>query len=250
MGNRKPKLSIDEQVQHLKSKGVLFNIMSEEAAVDYLNIHNNFFKLTSYRKNYDKHPAGENKGKYINLEFAYLVALAQIDMRIRYTIVHMALDIEHNVKLLLLRKMDEYDEDGYKIIEDFIESLDEKQKEICKGEVFRNRGNLYCGDIIARYEDDMPIWAFIEIIPFGRLINLCDFCAERFEDREMKDLFFQLKTCKEIRNAAAHSNCILNDLRTGNIRHKTSNEVTKALMDIPEMNTNFRKLRMGNARVQ
>ena len=62
----KPKLSLEGQIEHLKEKGVLFNIMDEESAKEYLTQHNNYFKLTAYRKNYDKHPDGENKGKYIN----------------------------------------------------------------------------------------------------------------------------------------------------------------------------------------
>ncbi len=72
----KPRLSLDGQVEHLKQKGVLFNIMDEEAAKEYLTQNNNYFKLTAYRKNYGKHPDGENKGKYINLEFAYLVYMS------------------------------------------------------------------------------------------------------------------------------------------------------------------------------
>ena len=89
---KKPKLSLDEQIEHLKDKGILFNIMDESDAKKYLEQNNNYFKLTAYRKNYNKHPDGKNKGKYINLEFAYLVDMAIIDMRLRYQIVHMALD--------------------------------------------------------------------------------------------------------------------------------------------------------------
>lgn len=31
MENNKPRLSLDEQIQHLKDKGILFNIMDEES---------------------------------------------------------------------------------------------------------------------------------------------------------------------------------------------------------------------------
>ena len=65
MENDKPRLSLDEQIQHLKCKGILFNIMDEGSAKQYLKYNNNYYKLTSFRKNYDKHPGGENKGKYI-----------------------------------------------------------------------------------------------------------------------------------------------------------------------------------------
>ena len=246
----KPKLSLDGQIEHLKEKGVLFNIMDEAEARDYLGQHNNYFKLTAYRKNYDKHPAGENKDKYINLEFAYLVDIAVIDMQLRYRIVHMALDLEHHTKLQLLRKMDEYNEDGNQVVQDYIDSLDEKQRKIFDSEINRNKGNIYCGDIIAKYEGAFPIWAFIEIVPFGRLVAFYGFCADRFSDKSMKDTFYRLLTCKEIRNASAHSNCILNNLKAKTAAHSTNAAVTSELMKIKGMNTNFRKNRMSNARIQ
>ena len=246
----KPKLSLDGQIEHLKEQGVLFNIMDEAEARDYLGQHNNYFKLTAYRKNYDKHPAGENKDKYINLEFAYLVDIAVIDMQLRYRIVHMALDLEHHTKLQLLRKMDEYNEDGYQVVQDYIDSLDEKQRKIFDSEINRNKGNIYCGDIIAKYEGAFPVWAFIEIVPFGRLVAFYGFCADRFSDKSMKDTFYRLLTCKEIRNASAHSNCILNNLKAKTAAHSTNAAVTLELMKIKGMNTNFRKNRMSNARIQ
>lgn len=47
-----------------------------------------------------------------------------IDMRLHYRIVEMALDIEHHTKLQLLRKIDEYDEDGYQVAKEYIDSLE------------------------------------------------------------------------------------------------------------------------------
>ena len=243
-------MTVEGQIEHLKKKGVLFNIMNEESAKEYLTQHNNYFKLTAYRKNYDKHPDGENKGKYINLEFAYLVDLAVIDMRLRYRIVHMALDIEHHTKLQLLRMMDKFNEDGYQIVQDYMDSLSEVQRKNCDSEINRNKGNIYCGDIVDKYDGAYPIWAFIEIIPFGRLVAFYGFCADRFADKEMKNNFYRLLTCKEIRNASAHSNCILNDLKARTAAHKTNTAVTNELMMINDMNSNFRRNRMSNARIQ
>lgn len=246
----KPILNIEEQIAYLKSKGVRFEIMNEEDAKEYLSFHNNYFKLTAYRKNYNKHPDGEKKGQYINMDFAYLVDIAVIDMHLRYEIVHMALNIEHFVKLQLLRKVVEFNEDGYQIVQDYIEQLSDTQRERFDGEIARNKGNIYCGDIIDKYEGKYPIWALIEIISFGRLVSLYGFCAERFDDRDMNDNYYRLLTCKEIRNASAHSNCILNDLRAESSTHKTNGSVTAELMRIVGMKPNFRKNRMSNARIQ
>ena len=38
---KKPKLSLDEQIEHLKDKGILFNIMDESDAKKYLEQNNN-----------------------------------------------------------------------------------------------------------------------------------------------------------------------------------------------------------------
>lgn len=250
MDNKKPILSIDAQIQHLKEKGVKFEITDEDTAKDYLKRNNNYFKLTSYRKNYAKHPDGDNKGSYIDLDFAYLIDTAVIDMHLRYLIVQMALDIEHHVKLQLMNKIEDHGEDGYQIVQDFIDSLDDRQKSIYESEINRNKGNIYCGDIIKKYDGAYPVWAYIEVIPFGRLISFYGFCADRFTDKSMKENFYRLLTCREIRNASAHSNCILNDLKTKTCRHTTNSDVTKSLLSIKNLSSNFRKNRMSNARIQ
>lgn len=250
MVRNKPKLSLDEQIEHLKERGIMFKMMNENDAREYLSQNNNYFKLTAYRKNYPKHPDGKNKGKYIKLEFAYLVDIAIIDMKLRYLIVHMALDIEHHTKLHLLKKIDQYNEDGYQIVEEYIEALDSRQKKNFEGEINRSKNSIYCGDIIDKYNGAYPIWVFIEIISLGRLVDFYGFCARKFEDKEMKGNYFNLLTCKKIRNAAAHSNCILNDLRVNTAYNKTNSKITQNLSKIKELKKNFRKNRMSNVRIQ
>ena len=64
---QKPKKSARELVEMLRDeKGVLFNLMTEADAENYLSVKNNYLRTASYRKNYDKHTTGENEGKYIN----------------------------------------------------------------------------------------------------------------------------------------------------------------------------------------
>ena len=200
MKYRKPKLSIDEQILHLQSKGVKFNDMSITDAKHYLTENNNFFKLSAYRKNYPKHLSGSNKEKYIDLDFAYLKDLAIIDMKLRYLFLHLCLDVEHYTKISLLRMVDnDSSEDGYAIVKDYVSSLDEKQNSILETEINRNINNVYCGPIISKYVNDYPIWAFLEIIPFGRLVSFYKFCADRFSNKSMLDNYYLLLTCKEIR---------------------------------------------------
>ena len=88
-----PCLSPHEQIQHLLSKGVKFHLISQQDAEQYLIKNNNYFKLRAYRKNYDKYVGGIHDGKYINLDFAMLKDLAILDMRLRYTLLQLTLDV-------------------------------------------------------------------------------------------------------------------------------------------------------------
>ena len=103
LGKTKPQLTPQEQVEHLKKKGVKFNFKSEDEAINYLSKNNNYFKLRSYRKSFEKYVGGDKDGMYIDLDFAMLKDLAIIDMRFRYTLLLMSLDIEHFEKVRLLK---------------------------------------------------------------------------------------------------------------------------------------------------
>ncbi|MDD6421504.1 MAG: hypothetical protein PUF83_00330, partial [Intestinibaculum porci] len=61
-----------KQIEHLKSKGITFDLVSEKDAFSYLQNESHFFKLIAYRKNYQKYEYGDHAGQYIHLEFLYL----------------------------------------------------------------------------------------------------------------------------------------------------------------------------------
>lgn len=246
----KPILSISDQIEHLNQKGVKFERMSKEAAEKYLTDNNNYFKLTAYRKNFTKHPDGESAGKYIDLDFAQLRDLAIIDMRLRYTLLQMALDVEHYSKVKLIKQIQTKKQDGYSIVYEYISSLSDKDKGIYQTEINKNIKNPYCGSIYSKYHPNYPVWAFVEVIPFGRFVDFYQFCAGCFEDKRLKDDYFLLLSSKVLRNAAAHSNCILNDLALYTTQYKTNFNVSRELMKIDGMTKEIREKRTSNTRIQ
>lgn len=100
-----PNLNATEQVAYLRDKkDVAFNLMDEEAAVRFLSNRNYFFKLKAFAKNYEKRfKEGDRKGRYIGLEFVYLVELSRIDRQPRDLVLHLTLDIEHCLKVRINR---------------------------------------------------------------------------------------------------------------------------------------------------
>ena len=249
---KKPKLSIEGQIEHLRNKGVTFQIMSEDKAKDYLLNNNNLFKLTSYRKNYQKRIGnGPDAGKYLDLDFAYLVDLAIIDMNLRYSLIHMSLDIEHYVKMQLLHNIETMiSEDGYSIIADYKQSLPPEQVDRLNNEISSRSSSEYCGAIIQKYDPDYPIWAFLEIISFGTLISFYHFCSKRWNSRQMLNNYYVLLSCKHIRNACAHSNCILNNLHQRTTQLRPNYLVEREIMKIPNITKSQRSKRMSNLRIQ
>ncbi|MBU5419593.1 Abi family protein [Acetanaerobacterium sp. MSJ-12] len=239
---RKPMLCVDDLIEHSKKKGIRFDIMSEQDAKNYLDSNNNYFKLTSYRKNYAKITTGEKEGQYVGLDFAHLIELARIDVEIRHILLKMCLDIEHFLKVRLIKAVENNtmgsgDEDGYKIVTDFLVDagrLDfgdratniSKRSGSISRKIRQNKKNPYCKGLMEKYKSDMPIWAFVEVISFGDLEDLISFYSESTGWEEPVDKM-SLDRVRQIRNAAAHSNCIINDLRPSKTLVKTPLFITQ-----------------------
>jgi abortive infection bacteriophage resistance protein len=230
----------------MQSLGIRFNVVSSEDALIYLQQNNNYFKLSAYRKNYPKHDSGDFEGKYYNLEFAFMKDLAIIDMRLRYALLHLCLDIEHFSKVRLLRFIELSESDGYDIVDYYFKSLSDKDLSQLKTEMCRNKGNPYCGDLLNKYNAEIPVWAFVEVIPFGRYINFYKSCATFFKDKKLTDEHFLLLKIKELRNAAAHNNCIINDLHPKTSCYSTNYGVLQKLNQSKHIKTK----KMSNIRIQ
>lgn len=252
---RKKWLSPVQQVEHLKSKGVKFDLMSEPDAVAYLERNNNYFRLRSYRTGFPKVEKGSRAGEYANLDFKMLVDLSIIDMRLRYEMLPLTLDIEHFAKVRLLMKIEEHGEDGYSIVQSFLDSYDEKTdgliKNRIKNEIDLGKKSPYVCNLVAKYADyAYPAWAFVEVISFGTFNYFYKFCGEQFQNKEMRDQFYLLQSVKSLRNACAHNNCIINDLRPGTSKYAPRFAVSSALGKIPGIGSGQRRTKMSNDRIQ
>ncbi|HHU12948.1 MAG TPA: Abi family protein [Clostridiaceae bacterium] len=208
--DRKPLLTFEQQISHLKEKGVRFELAYDEAAaLDYLKHHNNYFRVSAYRDSFLKYESGARAGTYRSLDFAHLVDLAIIDFELRRVLLSLTLDIEHYTKEHLLKTILEEDEDGYEIVTDFLDSCD-------AGERIRIQApsSIYSRDLYAKYSEDMPVWVLFELLLFHELVAFFQFCRRRFGRKDLNNLADMLHAARSVRNAAAHNSCLINDLRT------------------------------------
>lgn len=247
----KPKLSIEQQVSKLKEKGVKFNFYQEDNAHVYLKANNNYFKLTSYRKNFVKIQNGSQQGLYQDLDFGHLIDLAIIDTRLRILVVEMALNIEHFAKVNLLNYViNDEEEDGYSIVDDYINSLTEAQQERLQKEINKNKENEYCGDIIEKYSGKYPIWAFIEILSLGGFLPFYKHCADKYNEKRLQDNYYLMLNVKCIRNAAAHNNCVINNLLGRTTQHRPNFYLLQDLARHEDISKQVRITQLSKMRVR
>lgn len=226
----------EELVKQLKeSKGVTFRIIDEKNAVSYIKDVNNYLRTASYRKNYVKHTLGENKGKYIDLDFAYLTELSTIDMHLRNILFKMCVDVEHAIKTQLIAAVENNsDEDGYSFVKDFFDeysgiyhSIEEKADSIFTGQLIEKYFDLcyvfpsedISKDTIMKtkiLKQNCPVWVLVELLSFGDTIKLVNFYNRKYPDCKVNIPHNSiLQPIKNLRNACAHNNCLLNNLNVG-----------------------------------
>lgn len=258
-GRPKAARTPKELVALLKGHGVMFERCGEEEAADYLRYVNNYLRAGSYRKLYPVKHCGSDAERYIGLDFAALVALSSIDRELRTALREIAIDVEHFARVELVRRCVEKGEDCYEIVDDYFEHLRKTGNERAI-EMIRDRASTgkypdpYSGDLIAHYLNDLgglSVWALLEVVEFGRFADFWLFCARRWNDREMKDRHYLLRSVKGLRNACCHNNCIANAFcrDAEGAGFTIHGQLANSLKENGLKNSKSRKAKLGNLRI-
>ncbi|KRK88528.1 Abi family protein [Lentilactobacillus sunkii] len=235
----KPMMSTKQLIVHMKSKGIKFEKANEQQARLVLEQKNYYFKLTSYRKNFL-----ELNDKYHNLDFAYLIDLASIDMHLREYLLDLSLDIEHGIKVKLMELIsNDNEEDGYSIVTDFKKANEHAYQQT----IAYLRKNRYLHDLYVKHGNEPSIWVLFEIMTFGTLSLFVDFYLKRSPSKSVRKFHNYLKYAKNIRNACAHNNPLLVNLFSDKeFLRKPSAPVRTASKEIGISSSNLRDLKVND----
>lgn len=199
---RQVKLNNRELVNHLEAKGVTFNKITKGQAIIFLERNNYYYKLSSFRKNFKK-----KDDRYIGLDFGHLQDLASLDMKLRNTLLGIAINVEHFIKVELSRQINNNpSEDGYSIIAEFKNSEHGQYYEITRKK-FKN--SRYQGNMYEKRKHDYPYWALLEHMDYGCLMKFVAFYYEKYEPRSLKKAYELGDNARHIRNACAHNSVFL-----------------------------------------
>ena len=227
---KKPKKLVSQLILEMKNnRGITFNYIDESVAANYLSNINNYLRTASYRKNYQKYQKGAKQGKYIQLDFSYLVEMSILDMHYRFLVQKMCSDIEHSMCVNLIHDVE-------KDVTPHTGDLLKKYFTI--KQTTKNRSVCY---EITNYED-CPVWVLMELLSFGSIIN---FYLDYYTRKNSPHIQSQiLNLVRSLRNAAAHNNCILYDLNPGTTVPPQA--IIKFVKGIPGITTSSRRKRLSS----
>lgn len=253
---RKPLLTVEQQIAHLKERGVTFDRCSEADAKEFL-LRNNYYRTASYRKLYERRADGPHPGSYIDLDFADLVALSRIDRKLREELLLATIDVEHFARERLLASAAIHEKDSYSVVTDFYDSIgrDARVRLISSLRVRGSEGrgrDGYTGDILMRYgAEGLPLWAALEVMDFGFFATMYKFCATRWENGRMTQEHYVLRSVRALRNAAAHNSCIVNGFTKDATPagYKTNDLIIDGMNAAGLKNSKTRRTKMRNLRI-
>ena len=188
-----------------------------------------------------------------------------MDLKLRTVILSICIDIEHSLKMKILQNFEISTDNGYDIVQRFF-NCNQFKGDIVARNIFEKRHSFYIKGLLSKYIKnvdglntehlfliqnnnsnfylDIPIWVLLETLTFGDLINFYDFYYDDIKNYQA------LHTCnppincnilhsiKSLRNACAHNNCILS-----NLKDKTSYAPSNVKSFLGKINVNNSAIR-------
>lgn len=207
MQNQKgKKLTVPELIAHMRDdKGIIFSLVNETDAAEFLTNRNFYFRIKSYADNFEMKP---KTGKYIGLDFGHLQELSTIDMYLRKLLLKMTIDVEHYLKVRIVNDCQKNPEDdGYTVVEKFFT----EHPEVRQNMMYWAKSSGYDYDIRQDYLDTPAVWNLVEMIGFFDFTIFFEFYYTYFKLTNSQIKHFS--SVRRIRNAAAHNSCMLRSLK-------------------------------------
>lgn len=233
------KLTIPQQVALMKAEGITFNIIHEAEAERYITENTIYFNIKTFAKNYCKYTRSDKAGQYINLDFAYLKELSIIDGIFRKMVLDMCLDIEYSMKVQINRDFTSNPrEDGYAIVDEFFRRNPYVYRKL---EKMAEKRSPYTTLVYSTFLKEPAIWNLVQVLSFGEFVNFHTLYYQVYPpEYEAAAL---LQPVKYLRNAAAHNNCLLNNLR-GIYTVNANKTLCQKVAEIPTIGPEARRKRM------
>ncbi len=219
---------VQEVIDDLKKKGVKFIKCSEEEAIQYLQVRDNSELIPLYVSNFDKDDSDTTSNELIDVDFAYLIDLYEIDDEVKTVVFRMINQIERFLRARVKQTFNQLDESfGIKISNEFL-SLDydgeqendtsdtsEEPKRRIHQNIISRKNDKNVKVILSKYNvdltkkiQDIPPRDLIKLLTFGDVIKFFHYYSYNYGLDDYR-LTFPLNDVRNLRNDLFHVQPIL-----------------------------------------
>ena len=177
-------------------------------------------------------------------------------MHLRNLVTKMCIDIEHDLKVLLLENLEnDAGEDGYDIVDNFLSN-----NPYIVGKIEAASSSPFTGNLINKYFTvhrvynaqkgktenritafDCPAWVLMELLSFGDFIRFYEYYYGLKGGMPVDISMINL--VKSLRNGCAHNNCIIADLNPGSSIAPAA--IYRIIKTMPDINKNQRQKKLS-----
>lgn len=216
--------TIDEQIEELKAKGVMFK--NESRAKRILLMENYYYLTQEYEKVFlDLKASTEEQDKYVSeTYFEELYAIYKLDRELRDLIFDYINLVETHMKSYISYTFSKkYGYKDYLKRENFIqgEKFDKKVNKLLK-EIEQNKQRNFANpksNIKEYYKEKgfIPLWVLIKVFTFGNITNFYELLKtedkqeiEQYVNLNIYSILQYLKMLNIVRNICAHGDILFN----------------------------------------
>lgn len=186
----------------LHEQAIHFDKMTEQEALRVLQTQLPWSRLRRYLTNYAPH-----NGRYEEVDFDDLVAIAGIDIALRQHVLHMATEVEQAIKAALLNVINaDNQQNVYQLVKDFAAE---------EPSIYRKTLSYARNEYVPQRLKNSTIGEFLEHTTFDGLIKMVIFYADQIPQphpRVLQKIEDFAPAVKQMRNTTAHNHPILADL--------------------------------------
>ena len=224
---------LEKLVDDLEKRGVKFSLCSKEKAIEYLKEGEKRKRLPLVMYCFDLNSDKALKGIFIDLDFEYLKDLYELDEEVRSCLFRILIIIEEYLITRIKKTLCVLSsERRMEIINEFLsEDYDGKNNDSNKRRIHNSIANREHDPIvhailkknnveINQKIQNLPLDDFLELLTFGELIKFFEFYSKNYNLDDYR-LSYLLGDARKLRNAIAHGQLILCDLKKINKNYQS-----------------------------
>ncbi len=196
-----------QDILEMKLQNVRFEKINEETAKKIFNEKYSFDELIQYGVLFEKYNREDKKNQFVNLDFAQLYFLAELDSKICKVLMAMALEIEAKIKHKIIV---DFKNDAEPLLIEYY-NIDHEYLETIYDPEFHNDLRAYLNEGQKLF--DLSMFQFLQVIGFGTLERFIGFLYSKKDYEHLlsnwKFDLYDIVSVRRIRNIVAHNGSIM-----------------------------------------